>query len=235
MAAGQVDTGQESPGDITELGRKRLSKGWNDEVRSRSVVVLIRKGSPRRLSSSMATNFRSSPGLTSSACSPNSVCLPGRWRSSAGTLDLVPRAAVRKHVPDRRRPGRGGRALDVGGGEDAPAPDGSLEVGGHRFLSRLLVGTGKYPTYDSMAECLAASGAEVVTVAVRRERLLDAQNRSLLDYIDVNRYTILPNTAGWYLFSASNSTRLDSPAHSTLPSRRSPFVEHCIDYPAAAT
>jgi thiazole synthase len=95
----------------------------------------------------------------------------------------------------------------VGGGEESPAEcDVDLAVGGHRFRSRLLVGTGKYPTYDSMAECLAASGAEVVTVAVRRERLLDGQNRNLLDSIDLSRYTILPNTAG--CFSADDAVRV---------------------------
>jgi thiazole synthase len=95
----------------------------------------------------------------------------------------------------------------VGGGEESPAErDVGLAVGGHRFRSRLLVGTGKYPSHVSMAECLAASGAEVVTVAVRRERLFDGQNRSLLDYIDLNRYVILPNTAG--CFSAEDAVRV---------------------------
>jgi thiazole synthase len=95
----------------------------------------------------------------------------------------------------------------VGGGEESPAErDIDLTVGGHRFQSRLLVGTGKYPSYASMAECLAASGTEVVTVAVRRERLLDSQNRNLLDYIDLARYTILPNTAG--CFSAEDAIRV---------------------------
>jgi thiazole synthase len=56
-----------------------------------------------------------------------------------------------------------------------------------------------------MRECLAASGCEVTTVAVRRERLVDAQGRSLLDFLDLNRYTILPNTAG--CFSAEDAIR----------------------------
>src|SRR5262249_233738 len=59
----------------------------------------------------------------------------------------------------------------VGGGEESPAErDVGLRVGGHRFRSRLLVGTGKYPSYVSMAERLAASGAQVVTLAGRRQR-----------------------------------------------------------------
>jgi thiazole synthase len=60
------------------------------------------------------------------------------------------------------------------------------------------VGTGKYATLELMRECLAASGAEVVTVAVRRERLVDKQGRNILDFLDPDRYTILPNTAGCY-------------------------------------
>ena len=72
--------------------------------------------------------------------------------------------------------------------------------------SRLIVGTGKYRTYEIMAEALDASGAEVVTVAVRRERLLDKDGRSLLDFIDTDRYTILPNTAG--CFTAADAVRV---------------------------
>lgn len=72
--------------------------------------------------------------------------------------------------------------------------------------SRLFVGTGKYATYDLMRDSLAASGCEVVTVAVRRERLVDAAGRSLLDYLDLSRYVILPNTAG--CFSAEDAIRV---------------------------
>ncbi|MEC8092921.1 MAG: thiazole synthase, partial [Planctomycetota bacterium] len=63
---------------------------------------------------------------------------------------------------------------------------------------RLVVGTGKYETYEVMQDALAASGCDTVTVAVRRERLLDDQGRSLLDFLDLDRYTILPNTAGCF-------------------------------------
>ena len=81
-----------------------------------------------------------------------------------------------------------------------------LRIGKQAFRSRLFVGTGKYTTYELMRECLEASGCEVVTVAVRRERLIDAENRSLLDYIDTKRYTILPNTAG--CFTAEDAVRV---------------------------
>lgn len=89
---------------------------------------------------------------------------------------------------------------------DTPA----LEIAGFGFRSRLLVGTGKYlrdgqPDYELMRAALDASGCEVVTVAVRRERLYDPQGRSLLDFLDLKRYTILPNTAG--CFSAQDAVR----------------------------
>jgi thiazole synthase len=94
----------------------------------------------------------------------------------------------------------------VGGGSDAAEPeDTALVVGPFRFRSRLFTGTGKYATYDLMRDCLAASGCEVTTVAVRRERLVDAQGRNLLDYLDLKRYTILPNTAG--CFTAEDAIR----------------------------
>ena len=82
----------------------------------------------------------------------------------------------------------------------------TLKIGGFSFRSRLFVGTGKYATYRLMSECLEASRCEVVTVAVRRERLYDAQNRSLLDFLDTKRYTILPNTAG--CFTADDAIRV---------------------------
>ena len=81
-----------------------------------------------------------------------------------------------------------------------------LVLGSHTFESRLIVGTGKYTTYELMRDCLDAAGAEVVTVAVRRERLIDAQGRSILDFLDLSRYTILPNTAG--CFAADDAIRV---------------------------
>jgi thiazole synthase len=80
-----------------------------------------------------------------------------------------------------------------------------LRLGSHVFSSRLIVGTGKYATFELMQECLELSGAEVITVAVRRERLVDASGRNILDFIDLNRYTILPNTAG--CFTADEAVR----------------------------
>src|SRR5204863_1080015 len=72
--------------------------------------------------------------------------------------------------------------------------------------NRLFVGTGKYANYDLMRDALDASGCQVVTVAVRRERLIDAQGRSLLDFLDLSKYVILPNTAG--CFTAEDAIRV---------------------------
>ena len=84
--------------------------------------------------------------------------------------------------------------------------DTTLVLGGKDFSSRLIVGTGKYTTFDMMRDCLAASGSEVITVAIRRERLIDKEGRNILDYIDLKKYTILPNTAG--CFTAEDAVRV---------------------------
>jgi thiazole synthase len=83
--------------------------------------------------------------------------------------------------------------------------DAPLVLGNHTFESRLIVGTGKYASYNLMRDCLQAAGSEVVTVAVRRERLIDKDGRNILDFIDLSRYTILPNTAG--CFTADDAVR----------------------------
>ena len=82
----------------------------------------------------------------------------------------------------------------------------ALQIGSHKFSSRLIVGTGKYSSYETMREALDVSSAECITVAVRRERLIDAQGKNLLDFIDTKRYTILPNTAG--CFTAEDAVRV---------------------------
>ena len=83
--------------------------------------------------------------------------------------------------------------------------DTGLKLGKYEFNSRLFVGTGKYQTFDIMKNALEASGAEVITVAVRRANIGGKQGESLLDYIDKDKYTILPNTAGCY--SADEAVR----------------------------
>src|SRR6266498_2895377 len=74
----------------------------------------------------------------------------------------------------------------------------TMTIAGRTFRSRLMIGTGKYRSFQEMARCHAASGAEVVTVAVRRVNLTDKSKESLIDYIDRDRIFILPNTAGCY-------------------------------------
>jgi thiazole synthase len=76
--------------------------------------------------------------------------------------------------------------------------DEPLVLGGRSFRSRLIVGTGKYPSFEVMRRCHEVSGAEMVTVAVRRVNISDRTKESLLDYIDTSRYFLLPNTAGCY-------------------------------------
>jgi thiazole synthase len=76
--------------------------------------------------------------------------------------------------------------------------DTKLKIGNREFTSRLLVGTGKYSSMEIMKQALEASGAEIVTVAVRRLNLEDKKKENLLDYIDNKKYKILPNTAGCY-------------------------------------
>jgi len=90
---------------------------------------------------------------------------------------------------------------------DARTPsDPPLRVAGVTLASRLIVGTGKYASHAEMARCLAASGADCVTVAVRRERLVNAAGENILDHLDATRFTILPNTAG--CFTAEDAVRV---------------------------
>ncbi|MBR59173.1 MAG: thiazole synthase [Myxococcales bacterium] len=86
------------------------------------------------------------------------------------------------------------------------AVEDRLQLGTHCFDSRLIVGTGKYANYDQMATALKLAGAECITVAVRRERLVDAAGNNILDFIDTSRYTLLPNTAG--CFTAEDAIRV---------------------------
>jgi thiazole synthase len=73
-----------------------------------------------------------------------------------------------------------------------------MKIAGREFASRLMVGTGKYQTFQQMAVALERSGAEIVTVAVRRVNVSDRNQESLLDWIDTSKYFVLPNTAGCY-------------------------------------
>lgn len=96
----------------------------------------------------------------------------------------------------------------VGGGSDEESKmgsDDSWEVAGHRFTSRLIVGTGKYKDFAQNAAAVAAAGAEIVTVAVRRVNISDPSQPVLMDHIDPANVTYLPNTAG--CFTAEDAIR----------------------------
>jgi thiazole synthase len=118
--------------------------------------------------------------------------------------EVVPR---RRHAEAVVQPGDRIEIVTlVGGGQDPKPPvDKPLVVGKFTFASRLITGTGKYTSFELMRECLDASGCEVTTVAVRRERLVDKAGRNILDYLDLKKLTILPNTAG--CFSAEDAMR----------------------------
>lgn len=100
----------------------------------------------------------------------------------------------------------GSPTSDAGAAASTRPGEDVLRIGQHILRSRLIVGTGKYANYELMAQALELSGCDCVTVAVRRERLIDSQGRNLLDYLDTRRYTLLPNTAGCY--SAEDAVRV---------------------------
>lgn len=96
----------------------------------------------------------------------------------------------------------------IGGGlpdDGSNPPADSFRIAGRTFTSRLLVGTGKYKDFEQNARALEASGAEIVTVAVRRVNVTDPKQPMLVDFIDPKKYTYLPNTAG--CFTAEDALR----------------------------
>jgi thiazole synthase len=99
----------------------------------------------------------------------------------------------------------------------------TLRLGTHTLASRLIVGTGRYDTYQTMRESLALSGADCITVAVRRERLYDGQGQNILDFLDLARYTLLPNTAGCY--SAADAVRVARMGREILQSLENPGAD----------
>ncbi|MEM1052137.1 MAG: sulfur carrier protein ThiS, partial [Pseudomonadota bacterium] len=153
-----------------------------------------------------------------------SITLNGEQRqTTAGTiaalvreLELVPeKVAVERNreiVPRstlEEAPLVDGDALEivhfVGGGDHQPVNSDTWEVAGHSFTSRLIVGTGKYKDFEQNAAAVEASGAEIVTVAVRRVNVTDPKAPMLTDFIDPKKVTYLPNTAG--CFNADDAIR----------------------------
>jgi len=96
----------------------------------------------------------------------------------------------------------------------------SYQINGKTFRSRLLVGTGKYATNELMAQCLEASGTEIVTIALRRVNLDAKGEKTLMDFVDPKKYTLLPNTAGCY--SVEEAVRV---AHLSRATGISDFVK----------
>src|ERR1700675_1100442 len=93
-----------------------------------------------------------------------------------------------------------------------------LRIAKFEIRSPLIVGTGKYASYEVMQQALDASGCQVVTVAVRRERLVDKEGRSLLEFLDLDKYVILPNTAG--CFTAEDAIRVSLLGRDLLEKQR---------------
>jgi len=119
-------------------------------------------------------------------------------------LEVVPRSTLKEVIVED------GDDIEivhfVGGGDHvAPLVDDSWTVAGRTFRSRLIVGTGKYKDFAQNAAALEASGAEIVTVAVRRVNVSDRNAPMLTDYIDPKKVTYLPNTAG--CFTAEDAIR----------------------------
>ena len=115
------------------------------------------------------------------------------------------------------------RLVGGGSGSQELSADKPLVIGKFTFRNRLITGTGKYTSYDLMRACLAASGCEITTVAVRRERLVDKEGRNILDFLDLKQYTILPNTAG--CFSADDAVRHARLARELLSNLENPGAD----------
>ncbi len=101
--------------------------------------------------------------------------------------------------------------------------DKPLRIGSHTLQSRLIVGTGKYDTFEAMQKSLDLSGTDCITVAVRRERLYDGRGQNILDHLDLSRYTLLPNTAGCY--NAVDAVRVARMGREILASLENPGAD----------
>jgi thiazole synthase len=174
---------------------------------------------------------------------PNTLSQPLSIQELVEQIGLDPRRIAvevnREVVPQSKHSERrlqSGDAVEivtlVGGGSPEsgekttaliPPVDKRLKIGKFTFHSRLITGTGKYASYELMRDCLEASGCEVTTVAVRRERLIDKQGKSILDFLDLKKLTILPNTAG--CFSADDAIRHAHIARELLTNLRNPGAD----------
>ncbi|XZE56740.1 thiazole synthase [Planctomycetaceae bacterium SH139] len=107
-----------------------------------------------------------------------------------------------------------------------PLPERPLVVAGRSLQSRLIVGTGRYDTMTQMRDSIVASGADCATVAVRRERLYDRSGQNILDFLELDKLVLLPNTAGCYnAIDAVRAARLGREILSTLGNPGSDWVK----------
>ena len=141
------------------------------------------------------------PGLSLAAFASEGLGLDPAKIAVERNLEVVPRSTLGDVLIED------GDTLEivhfVGGGDQQDTD--SWTVAGQSFTSRLIVGTGKYKDFEENAAALEASGAEIITVAVRRVNVSDPKAPMLTDYIDPKRFTYLPNTAG--CFTADEAIR----------------------------
>lgn len=165
---------------------------WANSIAMNDMISITLNGDPRRIAAGASVAVL----LSDLDLTPDKVAVERN-------LVIVPRSGFRETLL------ADGDALEivhfVGGGQSDPAYGDSWEVAGRRFASRLIVGTGKYKDYAQNAAAVEASGAEIVTVAVRRVNVTDRNAPMLTDFIDPKRFTYLPNTAG--CFTADDAIR----------------------------
>jgi thiazole synthase len=154
---------------------------------------------PTLLNVSLNGEARQLPGATSIAGMLTGLGLDPAKIAVERNLAIVPRSAYDAVTVEE------GDKFEIvhfiGGGNApvvAPREDKPLVIAGRPFRSRLIIGTGKYKSYADNARALEASGAEMVTVAVRRVNLTDRSQPMLVDFIDPKKYAYLPNTAGCF-------------------------------------
>ena len=165
---------------------------WANSIAMNDMISITLNGDPRRIAAGASVAVL----LSDLDLTPDKVAVERN-------LVIVPRSGFHETLL------ADGDALEivhfVGGGQSDPADGDSWEVAGRRFASRLIVGTGKYKDYAQNAAAVEASGAEIVTVAVRRVNVTDRNAPMLTDFIDPKRFTYLPNTAG--CFTADDAIR----------------------------
>ncbi len=140
-------------------------------------------------------------------------------------MDSVPaqRSDENRQLPSEPTFGELTADSAAGRGESAIADASSFRIGQHVFSSRLLMGSGRFDSFEQMSQAVAASGTEIVTFAVRRERLYDSSGRNLLDFLELEQVHLLPNTSGAY--DAATAVRLARMGREILRSLELPIQD----------